>query len=642
MKISSLSNQDFEQLQALQRRFPVPAGWTLKDSVFNFSAEQWSKVAEAQRSDTESTFHKVSVSEMYLALTGGDCSSLAKNRVKSWSSKLFAIVPPGGVSPVLFVPQTLTRSDSNVFGSQEWNGELFDHEDAGAVSNLVLLVQDSLDIRISSIDPLEDEEPPCLRQDIMLLFHEWDAHLTPADMFRSIIEVGWWPSLKRDVYHHWRYCSLCMGKRSAKRLAGLGTIFRVRHRHISGDHVILPSWLSQILGLAALFVVVDLASGEFDVFKCVSTGAREACSWLFNGWVRYRGFFYTFQSDQRVAFTSQVTSIFMQMIGLKVHRFGATDDSRAQAYVESKNRMLREMEREISENAGVQSQEDLDFFITRYMVKHSMILKSGGSTTFERIRGEPAIQLSDLLTTTVDIERDLHALDTHEEGFLKAVADCTSSLMNEYKVHQEVRARDNAYTRDSNESSTRGYMQDFSPGQILSYRGKKVEVVSLDGWDGVTHMIAVVKEPGSDRTIKVKCQDLRERCWGRPQWKPMVPLGIALNNMVFCSPRESDYNHVGMAIELNDEYVLVHEYSTNPELRTRWRPMWESDDGALVCKRTCPSGFSAHVMRVQRPDVMMVGKMLKEVLTDDTKRRLLARGYFWALPVNTSGGASTG
>ncbi len=71
-------------------------------------------------------------------------------------------------------------------------------------------------------------------------------------MYWFVTEVAWWPTIKTDIYNHWLYCSLCISKRNAKQLSGLGTLIRFRHRHISGDHVILPKWLADIVGYAAM------------------------------------------------------------------------------------------------------------------------------------------------------------------------------------------------------------------------------------------------------------------------------------------------------------------------------------------------------------------------------------------------------
>jgi hypothetical protein len=626
-------------MNALKKKFPVPAGWTLKGSTFNLDRDQWKMVSDAQKTDKISSFQKISIGEMFSGLTEvGDCSALSREKVRSWDTKIFAIVPDGASDPVLFVPQSMTRCDSNIFERDDWNEDLFDHDSAQDIRNLVLLIPQGLhDLQLSQITPLEGDPPKPLREDICLLFHEWDAHISPADMFEAISKIAWWPSIKKDIYEHWKYCSLCMSKRHAKRFAGMGFLARVKHRHISGDHVIFPKWLADIVGCVGLFCVMDLASGELDIFICQSTGSEEAISHLFNGWCRYRGFFYTFSSDQGVAFTAKVCAGFMKLIGLKVHRMGAVADSRAQASIEHKNKLVREMEAEISENGTVTCLDDLKFFITRYLYKYTMLRKSAGSTVFERIRGVSPITLGDLLTEDPDISSDLISVSDQEAEFLKAVASATAGMMADHKVEQQVRARDNAYARDSKESKTKGFIQNFEVGQLLSLGGKKVTVLSLEGWDGTTHIVANVQQEGKEPR-RVKCEDLRELCWGRPQWSPSQALNIELGDFIFVSKPEEDFRRVGIIMEfaVDDLELVMHEYSSNTKTRTRWLPVWEKAD-KIESRRICPSGWTAHLVTLKHSDIQMSGKIKGEVLTDCTKRRLLAKGYYWALPVGSPG-----
>ncbi len=208
-------------------------------------------------------------------------------------------------------------------------------------------------------------------------------------------------------------------------------------------------------------------------------------------------------------------------------------------------------------------------------------------------------------------------------------------MMADYKVAQQVRARDNAYTRDSNESGSRGYNQQFTEGQQLSLGGKKVQVLKLEGWDGSTHLVAQVQEQGKEPK-RVKCQDLREMCWGRPQWSPSRAMNIDMGDFVFVSRTGEDFRRAGIIMEIEDMEAVIHEYSTRQNLRTRWLPVWEQS-GDIECRRACKEGWKPAIFTVQLDEVEMAGKIKGEVLSDDTKRRLLAKGYFWALPVGTAG-----
>ena len=461
-------------------------------------------------------------------------------------------------------------------------------------------------------------------------------------MFEAISSVAWWPSLKTDVYAHCKYCSLCMGRVKAKRMAGTGIIARKRHRHLTGDHVILPPWLVEVSGCGAIFVMMDLATGEMEATSTVSTGAEEAVFYLFNLWCRTRGLFLTFGSDRGSAFVSKVMEIFLKLLGVKVHRFSAVDDSRGNAHVERKNRLIREMESEISENSGVSSRQELETFITRYLIKYNQVRSTGGSTVFERCRGEPALSIGDLLTSSAEVQHDLDGLGKEELAFVRCLAKTTSAMMADFKVEQLVRARDNVFTRDSAESARRNPAQDFEKGQRLSLHGKVVVVVDLEGFDGETHLIATVREEGSTVDKRVKCQDLREMCWGRPQWSPQqTSLAMAISDFILFSSEGDEFNRGGLVRELSGGKLIVHEYCANDK-RTRWLPLWNVADRKEKAAQKCPDGYSELLAEIDSDDVMLVGKLKGMVLSDNTKRRARAKGFDWALPSARMMGESSG
>jgi hypothetical protein len=624
---------------AARIQYPVPPGWTLKDSAAPFTGEQYDEISTATSLDSESTFHKVPLSDLFKVMVDdstGSVSKLERERVMAWKSKLFAIVPEGGTRPCLFVPKTFSRSVRNLFDVSGWE-DLLDPADADSdpdLYQLVLVVPDGLrGVLISQIIPLDsDSEPATLRQDILNQFHEFDAHRTPSQMLEAITMFAWWPSIRTDCNSHVKYCSLCMSKKKARRGSGMGTVIRGRHRHIMFDHAILPKWLADLLGYAACLVILDLGSGEVEIIPVVSTGAIETAAAILNGWCRTRGFFLTASSDQGVAFIAQVLAVFFKQIGLKVHRLSAVKDSRAAANVEAKNKLVRELQDELSENGCVTDMDGFNAILTTYLMKHNLVRQTGGSTVFERLRGEPAIGLADLLVTEANIDADIEALSADQAAFITSVAKVTRDLMAEYKTEQMVRTRDNAYTRDTNEAHKRVHVQDFTIGQILSLHGKKVEVLNLDGFDGLNHAVAQIKELATGKVNDVRCEDLRECCYGRPQWSPIKAWNLQIGDfVVFQGPQGPDDHRAAVVTDTSNDEIQGHEYAANDK-RSRWLPVWIksgcNDQGA----RKCPKGFKAHLMIVGPRDITLKGKIQGEVLSDDTKRRALAAGYDWILP----------
>jgi hypothetical protein len=170
--------------------------------------------------------------------------------------------------------------------------------------------------------------------------------------------------------------------------------------------------------------------------------------------------------------------------------------------------------------------------------------------------------------------------------------------------------------------------------------GKKVQVISLEGWDGTAHIIATIQE-GDKEPRRVKCESLRELCWGRPQWSPSSAMNLELGDFIFVSKQDEDVRRVGVIMEFasDDSGLIMHEFSSNIKTRTRWLPVWQRES-KIESRRACPTGWVPHLIEVSLGDIQMAGKIQGEVLTDSTKRRLLAKGYYWALPATTAGAGS--
>ena len=145
---------------------------------------------------------------------------------------------------------------------------------------------------------------------------------------------------------------------------------------------------------------------------------------------------------------------FQKLIGVKIHKFTAVHDSRGAASVEAKNKVVRDMQHEVSENANIKSAEDLDYFITQYMIKAKQIRRTAGSTLFERVHGVPAINIGNLLTQSHDINEDMESINKEQCDFVEKIANVTKGMMDSFNMEQQVRARDNAYTRDAHAAQT--------------------------------------------------------------------------------------------------------------------------------------------------------------------------------------------
>jgi hypothetical protein len=159
-----------------------------------------------------------------------------------------------------------------------------------------------------------------------------------------------------------------------------------------------------------------------------------------------------------------------------------------------------------------------------------------------------------------------------------------------------------------------------------------VTVLDLEGFDGVSHIVATILEDGHTVPRRVKCEDLRELCWPTPQWSPpRLPSAKPGQLILFEDIGEDGYRRAGLVKDVTDEFAHVHEYAPNSKI-TRWLPVWVSASGSQDTKRFCPPGWAPMMTDVTWPQILMTGKLLKESLDEDTRRRANAAGHSWALP----------
>jgi hypothetical protein len=143
-----------------------------------------------------------------------------------------------------------------------------------------------------------------------------------------------------------------------------------------------------------------------------------------------------------------------------------------------------------------------------------------------------------------------------------------------------------------------------------------------------------VKDKATENTKRVRCSDLSERCYGRPQWSPMLALEAKIGGFVLFEDEEASRG--GVIMEIVEDVAHVHEYVAN-EKRSRWVPVWVHDSGREEPKQKAPGGAVALMRQVEWEQVLLVGKIKGMVLADDTKRRALAMGLTWALPLGYGG-----
>lgn len=94
----------------------------------------------------------------------------------------------------------------------------------------------------------------------------------------------------------------------------------------------------------------------------------------------------------------------------------------------------------------------------------------------------------------------------------------------------------------------------------------------------------------------------------------------------------SENMRAGVVMEISEDEVSVHEYHQNQK-RSRWLPMWCKPSAKDKVQKQCPTGYSSLIVATKPNEIVLVGKLAGMVLTDDTKRRAIAQGFDWVLPL---------
>lgn len=129
------------------------------------------------------------------------------------------------------------------------------------------------------------------------------------------------------IKRHIKWCGLCDAKIKASRLSGHGQVSVCSFRHVGADHKILPEWLAKIVGMAAVLVFSDKASGKISAALVDTVDADDTGVSLFVDWIQHNGLMRTFTTVQGSAFTAKVFEKIRKIYGVKVHNFTSVGDS---------------------------------------------------------------------------------------------------------------------------------------------------------------------------------------------------------------------------------------------------------------------------------------------------------------------------
>lgn len=155
-------------------------------------------MVDAYKADA-TVYHKVKMSEIYTACTDGMCGMhpAVVTKMKPWINKRF-------------------YAHEGILYTQASYLKFRDAEEADAdermklASFMVPIIPPGVKITISEPDVPEGSEID-LRNDILLIVHDFRMHAPLGEMQAQVRLIGWWPQVMAACRYHINTCAICLG-----------------------------------------------------------------------------------------------------------------------------------------------------------------------------------------------------------------------------------------------------------------------------------------------------------------------------------------------------------------------------------------------------------------------------------------------
>jgi hypothetical protein len=252
-------------------------------------------------------------------------------------------------------------------------------------------------------------------------------------------------------------------------------------------------------------------------------------------------------------------------------------------------------------------------YLAKSVVERNQIMKTAGTTVFERIHCFKALTVGDIMEEVAD---------GTDEGYNDTVVPMLRERMREmiatYQAHNNERNFVASFSRDSEVQFKSKQEQEFKRGDSVTWINKrknaesgKVVTVKYEGGVPVSALIDI----GGQRK-KIQYNALKEKSAKRPQLLLGLSVRISIGSMAFW--RDDAGALVGAKIvEQIEDQLLVHYYMEN-ESRRKWLPLWQ-EDGAEDCLRRekCPEGYSAAEEVIPATTVELTGSLKETYFIDE-------------------------
>ena len=545
-------------------------------------------------------YHKVKISEIYMACTQGVAGlhpSVA-SKVKPWLNKRFY-----AKDGILY-----TQASYIKFRDQQDEGEA--PEDRATLAGfMVPVIPANAKVQISESDCSQADQACDLREDIMLIAHDFRLHAALGDMQAQVRLIGWWPSVLADCKYHVRTCAICLQHRHCLQPAGLSTQAWDRLSVLQFDHCVLEPAVQAATGYWAILTMVDVGSGQMALAAAVDKTARCTAYLLFITWIRVYGIPRILQSDSDAGYRSEVMKLVCGYLGIKVHDTSARAQKGTAAKAERANAYVRRMERIMTANGQV-SASHLHMYMAAVEITANQQNEWLGHSSHERLFAQRPVTVVDLIAPGAFPE--VNTSDTHlasdDAAWIKFFASRAKDMHMQRFESADERARNVSLDRDMTVDASTSTIFDLRPGDKVSYGGESYLLEQLHGPPG--EPITAVIRMGDNQTRKVRYATLRPLATARPLIR--LPFITPCDTGAFLIYEAGDeLVAFGKVISQDQQDIRVHVYESNSQ-GSRWHALYELTDGSIkpfTSMKQPPADATPHVDTTKADAVLAMGEI---------------------------------
>jgi hypothetical protein len=545
------------------------------------------------------------MSEIYQACVKGPESlhPVVAAKVKPWIGKRFSV--HGGImytqaSYISF--RDLPVTDAGMAAAVEVMAQMS--------SFMVPVIPADATVKIS-----EPEQPTAakadLRDDILLVLHDFRMHAPLGEMQTQVRLVGWWPTVLAACKYHIATCAICLQKRTSAAPPGASTQALMRLAVLIFDHCELDPVIQAATGYWAILTMVDAATGHCVFAPATDKSAKQTSYLIFTQWIRTFGIPRVIRSDGDRGYTSEVMRLARRYLGIKEHDVSAPDQKGTASKAEAANKHVRKAERIMLANGQI-SKVHLMMYMAAAEIMANQQSEWSGHTSHERLFVQKPVTVVDLIAPRSFPQPDKAegALGEDDKEWIELFAQRARDMHLRKLESTDERARNVTLANDTVIAASNATVFDLRTGDTVSYKGEAYVLNTLNGPPG--ELITAMIQQNGKRERKVLYSALRPCATARPVIRLPFMTQCDVDAFVVFDAGD-DQIAFGKVITQDACEITIHLHAPN-EQQSRWHPLYVMSDGTIdtvTGRKDVPSDAKPHVDQVQLDAVLAVGEITK-------------------------------